>query len=65
MSLACLVDKVSKIMGDVTVEFASSIFAVHGNDQEGFGLDTMKLSNMFGNLADMQDGMLSRMPITH
>jgi hypothetical protein len=59
VALACLADKVTKIMGDVTVEYASSIFAAHGDDQEGFGLDTMKLSAMFSNLADTQDGTLA------
>lgn len=59
VALACLADKVTKIMGDVTVEFASSIFAAHADDKEGFGLASMKLSTMFSNLADMEDGTLA------
>ena len=59
VALACLADKVTKVMGDVSVEFASSIFAAHAEDKEGRGLASTKLSAMFSILADMEDGTLA------
>lgn len=59
VALACLADKVSKIMGDLDVEYASSIFCAHAESVMGTGSVAMKLSTLFHNLADMEDGTIS------
>lgn len=43
-------------MGDVDVEYASSIFGAHAESVEGTGSSATKLSKLFSNLADMEDG---------
>jgi len=59
VALACLADKVSKIMGDLDSEYASSIFAAPVDTVEGTGPPSMKLTALFNNLMQMAEEMIS------
>jgi len=59
VALACLADKVSKSMGNLDVEYASSIFGAHAEAVMGTGTEAIKLSTLFNQLADMEDGTIA------